>query len=988
MLSKIKSITKIKKVNKVYDITTVSHTLLCNDIHVHNCSGNSLEYIKKYGLKLPNISAQSAPAKHALTLVNHISCFANYLQCYFAGAIGYSCVNTFFAPFIEGMDYEEVKQVAQHLIFSFAQLAGSRGGQTAFVDFNVDLKVPGYLKQTPAVGKGGKYTGKTYEAYENEMRVFLKAIFEVIMDGDANGANFSFPKILLHLTEENLSDELLDMACEVNSKRGSIYILYDRGTSVKVAQCPLDGNETVMALHKTYNIPIIRRIDSFKVGEEHEIYSDGEFVRGVFNEYPNQKMYKVGLTNKHSITMSENHLNLCIIDKDRKDMQTLSLKEIKDKFENGEDIWLPYSNSIFKGNGGNFELGYIVGCFAGDGNGTFEDDSKAVRFCLSKGFKDKIKDRLIEYVTRYFGGNYNISGKEEEKSYFLRFSSQALLAYCREFIVGIKRDKHYHTKLFAMSEEFRRGVFEGHLDTDGRACQNRIYTGSSEMVQSIISLATTLGTVTSVNEDTRDNRLGSDVVYCVLVFKNNMPVYRDIYFKHHNKTWIRINSIDFVGNRTGYCFEVTNSAPIFTVMSSGILTHNCRLSLQLSAEDLDQITKHPEEIRFSAWQNITLNLPRIAYKSKSIHDAYKEIDRLMELAMRGHINKYNYICKLLDKGKNGCLAFLAEGMDGKPYLRREQAKFLVGMCGLNECVKVLTGNEMHENEESFKEGIKLVAYLNKSMKKYAEEYKIECLLEETPGEGAAGRFALLDLKMFPKSIEIVKGDIRTDYVYYTNSVHFAYNAQLDILTRIRKQSKFAPMIQAGSIIHNWMGEHEPDPQSLKKMYEYTLKYTQAAQTSDSPDMTVCKDCHTMSKGFYDKCPKCGSINTYQETKITGYFSKVSGWSKGKLAELKDRVRVNFEMPLSKINNDGKEQILFFSKHNCPKCEVVKNQILTKPEVVEKLSIIDIQTFDGLALACYYNVDKLPAILKVKGEEIISRLDQEGSFLKWVKDNTK
>jgi ribonucleoside-triphosphate reductase len=631
--------------------------LHCHDLDFINrsyCSGNSIEYIKKYGLRLPNILAHSAPAKHALTLVNHISCFANYLQCYFAGAIGFSCVNAYFAPFLANMDYKSIKQVAQHLIYSFAQLAGSRGGQTAFVDFNVDLRIPNYLRNTKSIGPGGDYDGKTYAEYENEARLFLKAIFEVISEGDANKANFAFPKILLHITEADfeVNDELVDMACEINSKRGSIYILYDRGESVKVAQC-------------------------------------------------------------------------------------------------------------------------------------------------------------------------------------------------------------------------------------------------------------------------------------------------------------------------------------------------CRLSLELSAADLNAIAEHPEDVRFSAWQNITINLPRVAYKSKDIHAAYKEIDRLMDLVMKGHINKYNYICKLLDKGKDGCLSFLAEGMDGKPYLRKNEAKFLVGMCGLNECIKKLTGNELHESEESFKEGIKLIAYMNKSMAKHAEKYNIVCLLEETPAEGTANRFALLDMKFFPESSKYIKGDIKTNYVYYTNSVHFAYNSNMDILTRIDKQSKFAPMIKAGSIIHNWMGENEPDPKSLKKLYEYTLKNTQATQTSDSPDITVCQSCQTTSKGLLTECPKCKSENVYNITKITGYMSKISGWTKGKLAELKDRVRVDFNMPKFETKEDNvKEQILFFSKPNCSKCDVVKAQLLTKPEVVEKLSIIDTQTYDGLAMASYYNVDKLPAILKVKGEQIISRLDQEGSFLKWVKENTK
>lgn len=67
---------------------------LNGDIYVHDCdfyalrpycSGNSVEYIKKHGLRLPNM-VHSLPAKSALTLVNHLQCFASYLQGLFAGA--------------------------------------------------------------------------------------------------------------------------------------------------------------------------------------------------------------------------------------------------------------------------------------------------------------------------------------------------------------------------------------------------------------------------------------------------------------------------------------------------------------------------------------------------------------------------------------------------------------------------------------------------------------------------------------------------------------------------------------------------------------------------------------------------------------------------------------------------------------------------------------------------------------------------------------
>jgi ribonucleoside-triphosphate reductase len=49
------------------------------------------------------------------------------------------------------------KQEAQYLIFSCSQSAFSRGGQTLFIDFNVHLGIPSYLKNVPAIGSGGNY---------------------------------------------------------------------------------------------------------------------------------------------------------------------------------------------------------------------------------------------------------------------------------------------------------------------------------------------------------------------------------------------------------------------------------------------------------------------------------------------------------------------------------------------------------------------------------------------------------------------------------------------------------------------------------------------------------------------------------------------------------------------------------------------------------------------------------------------------------------
>jgi len=86
--SKIKSIKKINTNDIVYDITTSSHTFYCNDILVHNCSGHSPEYIKKYGIRnVPSIMSTSSPANSAWVLARHICSLTQFFSGIFAGAM-------------------------------------------------------------------------------------------------------------------------------------------------------------------------------------------------------------------------------------------------------------------------------------------------------------------------------------------------------------------------------------------------------------------------------------------------------------------------------------------------------------------------------------------------------------------------------------------------------------------------------------------------------------------------------------------------------------------------------------------------------------------------------------------------------------------------------------------------------------------------------------------------------------------------------------
>ena len=143
----------------------VSEAHLKAALHLHDlgyivrvyCSAHSLEYIKKYGLKLNNLNSTSSPAKHAKTLTGHLNTFLASMQAYYAGALGIAHINIFYAPLIVGMSPDELKQEAQYLIYSCSQNAFSRGGQTLFIDFNIHTGIPRYFENIPAIGAGGKY---------------------------------------------------------------------------------------------------------------------------------------------------------------------------------------------------------------------------------------------------------------------------------------------------------------------------------------------------------------------------------------------------------------------------------------------------------------------------------------------------------------------------------------------------------------------------------------------------------------------------------------------------------------------------------------------------------------------------------------------------------------------------------------------------------------------------------------------------------------
>ncbi len=321
----------------------------------------------------------------------------------------------------------------------------------------------------------------------------------------------------------------------------------------------------------------------------------------------------------------------------------------------------------------------------------------------------------------------------------------------------------------------------------------------------------------------------------------------------------------------------------------------CRLKLKLGEEDLIE-TKTPEKMRFTSLQNVTVNLPRIAYKAKG-DDAkvFVELDKVLEKVGEAHLQKRKFIKQLLDLGTKGPLSLFLAGADGEPYLKIDRLTYIAGLLGLNEMVQAHLGEQLHESDRALKFGLRVVAHMNLTCKKISKRYGINLVIEESPAESAAYRLAKLDMKYFPaQAAPVVKGSLQNDEYYYTNSIHMAPDAPIDYIERVKKQGLFHPLMEAGAFVHVWLGENEPSPDSIKNFVIKTYYQTQAEQIAFSPEFTVCEDCQQTTRGLAEICPRCESDNVYGVTRVVGYFSKVQTWNKGKTGELKERVRTRLE----------------------------------------------------------------------------------------------
>ena len=276
---------------------------------------------------------------------------------------------------------------------------------------------------------------------------------------------------------------------------------------------------------------------------------------------------------------------------------------------------------------------------------------------------------------------------------------------------------------------------------------------------------------------------------------------------------------------------------------------------------------------------VTINMPRIAYLSKTEDEFYQRLDRMMDIAARSLKTKRTVITKLLDAGLYPYTKY---------YLGTFENHFsTIGLVGMNEAC--LNARWLHKDltDPEAQEFTKAVLnHMRERLSDYQEKYGDLYNLEATPAESTSYRLAKHDRNRYP---EIITANMNGT-PYYTNSSHLPVGYTEDIFSALDIQDDLQTLYTSGTVFHAFLGEKLPDWRATADLVRKIAENYKLPYYTMSPTYSVCHD-HGYITGEHFTCPKCGK-DTEVWSRITGYYRPVQNWNDGKVQEFKDRKEYN------------------------------------------------------------------------------------------------
>jgi ribonucleoside-triphosphate reductase len=371
---------------------------------------------------------------------------------------------------------------------------------------------------------------------------------------------------------------------------------------------------------------------------------------------------------------------------------------------------------------------------------------------------------------------------------------------------------------------------------------------------------------------------------------------------------------------------------------------------------------------------VTINMPRIAYLSKTEEEFYVRLDKLMDLSARSLKVKREVITKLLNAGLY-------------PYTKRYLGTFdnhfsTIGLVGMNEaCLNARWIGKDLTQPEAVAFTVNVLNHMRERLSDYQEQYGDLYNLEATPAESTAYRLAKHDVARYP---DIITAAECGGTPYYTNSSHLPVGYTDDIFSALDIQDELQTLYTSGTVFHAFLGEKLPDWQAAASLVRKIAENYKLPYYTMSPTYSICKNDGYLA-GEQKVCPKCGEA-TEVYSRITGYYRPVQNWNDGKAQEFKQRrtydigrsrlrgVRHAEAAAQSPVGEEKAEapapaaekpsQAILFARVTCPNCRIAEAQ-LTKAGFPFEKRIAE----ENVELVKQYGVKGAPTLVVVNGDKV-------------------
>ncbi|RLC75225.1 MAG: hypothetical protein DRJ03_30600 [Chloroflexi bacterium] len=697
-----------------------------------------------------------------------------------------------------------------------------------------------------------------------------KAFLEVLSEGDANGAPFTFPIPTFKVFSSN--DRLFDIEgssvsrqlWELTRKTGAPYFANytNRPEDSAISMCCFIGSQCVIVKDRYGKIRKQTLRHLAERGEEVEVFFNGQWVRARPVKVPyDDEFITIRLRNGVEIHVTKDHIHRTI-----DGLKTTTELKIGDKLTLNK-------YPMRDGNLGTYELGYFIGTYVAEGCMLVSGGKITIRFTFGAHELNSI-ERIKSFIES-LGYKATVHKQKNCEAIDVDVTSKTLVSLIRDYVKGQRAtEKALTPKWLTMSEEFRRGLWDGWLEHDGTR-RKEAYTSSKQLALDMMEVAVSIGEYVNYRSLTtnKNNYLNRErILHTIHVCMLGKKIYTDA---DDDYVYVPITDIEVTDSRHmhdgyAYCLEVDTDEHLFS-LPNGLVTHNCRLNIDL------------DEVRGTGLWNIgsstgslainTINLNAIACKARRDNiDFFDLLRDVCDLTAKMLLKRKDYI---LYGYEHGLLPYT------RGYINTLETFFLtIGLVGAADAYV----NYCHEGIDDIKEFTDFCVKVLNTVNERVEDYKANSgwklwNVEQSPAEGAAHSLARRDRRIY----HCYTGGI-TGNEYLTNSTHLPVDTQLT-LEHLNHRSRTDNLYSGGTLLNFYTSE-VMDKVRVMFLVKRLMVKNQLPYVAYTPTFKVCP-VHGYAGIGIERCKDCGR-ELVNYTRVVGYIRPTTRFNPGQLRQFMDR----------------------------------------------------------------------------------------------------